>query len=250
MATRSSKPASPAASWVRNHFICSRSASASSQANRGSYWPGPLSFSASNQAMKPSGSEGTSATSGWTWARKASTKAPSRRSIRWLALSSPCQSSCGVATARRRRFHWARPVCSICGVGKAGVQTPRHVSMRPVMDKVAVQKSLTGTVVPTRGGSVGASTQPSAAAMVGCVRRTVLYLGGPSAGRLFTACRAGGSAEPRGGGRHSSEVAAGASQLPRRRDPAQGKSCGGAEHAGAPSGGVGGWRASPHNRPL
>ncbi len=95
MATRSSKPASPAASWVRNHLICSRLASVSSQANSGSYWPGPDGFRSSNQAMKPSGSVGTSATSGATSAAEGLDEAPSS-----------CASSgnpCSAAAASRGR---------------------------------------------------------------------------------------------------------------------------------------------------
>jgi hypothetical protein len=44
MATRSSNPASPAASWVRNHFRSSTLASPPSQSNSGSSWPGPRAF--------------------------------------------------------------------------------------------------------------------------------------------------------------------------------------------------------------
>src|SRR3982074_1281571 len=40
MASRSSKPASPATSWKRNHFICSTVAVMASHGKSGSPWPG------------------------------------------------------------------------------------------------------------------------------------------------------------------------------------------------------------------
>eukprot|EP01036_Dinobryon_divergens_P060901 gene60900-81205_t len=51
-ASRSSKPASPAASCVRNQRICASVASSASQSNSGWCWPGPVCSSVSNQFAK------------------------------------------------------------------------------------------------------------------------------------------------------------------------------------------------------
>src|SRR5579859_973020 len=105
MANRSSKPASPATSCDRNQIICSSEARAANHGKSGSPWPGPACLRRSNQAMKPSTSDGISEVSGATALRSDSTNAISAAAIFASRTISPAGASSGSAGLRRSALY-------------------------------------------------------------------------------------------------------------------------------------------------